>query len=416
MPTSHFVEHFFRHEYARLVAALTKRFGVRHWALVEDAVQTAMQRALATWAHTGAPPKPGAWLYRVAYHRALDELRRDTRSTSLDDASHTNPAYTEEPADDEIEDAQLRMIFVCCDPAIAPESQVALALKVLCGFSVSEIAKALLTSEMNIAKRLTRAKERLREAGLDPAAITPEQICDRLTTVQAVLYLLFNEGYCSTTPDAVIRQDLCEEAVRLAAILADHALTRSPATAAFLALLLFHAARLEERIDAHGMLILMDNQDRRRWDYQLLGEAYRRFQQSTQGTVCTRYHVEAWIAAEHCRAASAAETDWQRIVEAYDLLLKIAPSPIHELNRAIAIGRRDGPHAALRAMAEVPAEQVPANYYLWYAAHAQFAHEANDREAARRSLVRARELAPTIAEQRLLEQRLAELNTITHAT
>ena len=408
------VEHFFRHESARLVASLTRRLGVRRWELAEDVAQSALQRALSSWSLRGVPPNPAAWLHRVAYNLALDALRRDLRWSSLDLGSAevvwpvTNAAVAA-PEEGELQDDLLRMLFVCCDPAVPEESQVALCLKTLCGFSTQEIARALLTTEGNVAKRITRAKERLRGEGLDPSALSPDDSRRRLPTVQSVLYLMFNEGYSSSLPERVIREELCEEATRLAMILAEHPLTAGPSTAAFLSLLLFHAARLEERVDASGNLSLLEQQDRGRWDPRLLAEAYRWFGRATQGSIMTRYHAEAWIAAEHCRAPDCERTDWSRIVHAYDLLLRLAPSPIHELNRAIAVGRRDGPAAGLDALSQIPADRIPQHYHLWHATRAEFARLAGDLATARDCLERARDLAPTNAEQALLDRRLSSL-------
>lgn len=403
------VEHFFRHEYSRLVASLTRRLSVRNFGLAEDAVQSALERALKSWSLRGVPPNPAAWLYQVAYHHALDVLRRDLRWGSLE--QNTSSAEwlaspVSAPVEEEIQDDLLRMIFVCCDPALAQEAMVALALKTLCGFHAREIARAFLTSEENIAKRITRAKERLRAVGVDPGSLTPSDLRARLPDVQAVIYLLFNEGYSSSLVDQVIREDLCEEAVRLALLLAEHPLTANTGTAAFLALLLFHAARLDGRLGPTGELCLLAEQDRARWDKGLLTQAFRWFHQATQGNVITRYHAEAWIAAEHCRAANYGKTDWRTIVDAYDLLLRLAPSPIHELNRAIAISKRDGPEAGRAALARIEKDRIPHSYYLWHATLAEFAQAAQDLETARTSLERAKELAPTRAEQDLLQQRL----------
>lgn len=410
------VEHFFRHESAQLIASLTRRLGVRHWELVEDVVQSALQRALSSWSLRGVPPNPAAWLHRVAYNQALDALRRDLRWSSLELGTATAPWSRQATSDaipdldhGELQDDLLRMIFVCCDPDVPAESQVALSLKTLCGFNIQEIARALLTTEGNVAKRITRAKDRLRAIGLDPTALSVEDFRSRLSTVQSVLYLMFNEGYCSSLPDRVIREELCEEAVRLALILAEHPVTAGPSTAAFVALLLFHAARLAERVDAAGNLSLLEQQDRGRWDHRLLAEAYRWFGRATQGHLVTRYHAEAWIAAEHCRAADCEQTDWSSIVDAYDLLLRLAPSPIHQLNRAIAVGRRDGPAAGMLALSQIATDQIPNHYHLWHATRGEFARLAGDMATARECLERARELAPTNAEQNLLAQRLSSL-------
>jgi RNA polymerase sigma-70 factor (ECF subfamily) len=410
-PTPALVEHFFRHEYARLVASLTRRFGVRHLGLAEDAVQAAVERALRSWSLRGVPDNPAAWLHQVAYRHALDCLRRDLRWTPLHVSRSADwPATTPPPpVGAEVQDDLLRMIFVCCDPVLSQEQMVALALKTLCGFGPTEIARAFLTTESNVLKRITRAKERLRAASIDPTSLSADDIRTRLPDALAVVYLLFNEGYSSTQPDQVIREDLCEEAVRLALLLAEHPLTAGTETAAFLALLLFHAGRLACRTGPTGDLCLLEDQDREAWDWRLIAEGFRWLERATTGELVTRYHAEAWIAAEHCRAADFEHTDWTAIVDAYDLLLKLAPSPLHQLNRAIAVSRRDGVEAGKLALAQIPPGPIPDTYYLWHATLAEFAIASGDHPAARTSLLRARELAPTVAERELLDRRLAEL-------
>lgn len=401
------VEHYFRHESARLVASLTRQWGIRHLGLVEDVVQSALLRALTSWSLRGVPAEPGAWLYRVASRLIIDALRRDLRWAPL---HGREVAVSAEARDaDEVGDDQLRMIFVCCDEAVPAESQVAVALKTLCGFDIAEISRALLTSEANVARRISRAKEKLRAAGIDPAALTPAMIRGRLETVLAVLYLLFNEGYSSTCDDRLVRQELCEEAVRLAAVLADHPLTRGPMTAAFLALLLFHASRLAARVDDGGMLLLLAEQDRGAWDRRLIAEAFRWFGLAARGDQVTRYHAEAWVAAEHCRAGSFAQTHWGRIVQAYDLLVRLAPSPIHELNRAIAVAERDGPEAGWQALQAIDAARLPQHYHLWSATAGELARRRGDLGAARAHLAEARRLARTEVERQFLRRRLEEV-------
>ncbi|MFO0905092.1 MAG: DUF6596 domain-containing protein [Pirellulales bacterium] len=402
------VEHFFRHEYGQLVASLTRRLGLRYWSLAEDVAQAALERALRSWSLRGIPANPTAWLYRAAYHRALDVVRRDLRFAQVALAEATEPWQAAEmsaPDAAAIEDDLLRMIFVCCDDAVPVESQLALALKTLCGFGNREIGRALLANEATIAKRIVRAKERLRETGLEPAALDDDALRRRLPRVQSVVYLLFNEGYCSTSPERLVREELCEEAVRLAWLLAEHPTTRGPCSSALLALLLFHAARLGTRIDAAGNLNRLHEQDRSQWNSDVLKAAFHWFRQATQGEVATAYHAEAWIAAEHCFAKSFAETNWDRIIAAYDLLQRLAPSPIHALNRAIAVAQRDGPAAGLAALAQIPADDAPEGYYLWHAVRADLLARAGDATASQAELKLAIELAPTHAERRLLEKR-----------
>lgn len=409
------VDHFFRHKYAQLVATLTRRFGVRHWELVENVVQEALQRALSSWSLKGIPPNPSAWLHRVAANQALDVLRRDTRWNSLGSSLALTASDAElVPVDESVlHDDMLRMIFVCCDPSVPSESQIALALKTLCGFGNREIARALLTTEASVAKRITRAKKHLRESGVEPAELGPDLLRERLPHVESVIYLLFNEGYSSTIPNKLIRDELCEEAVRLALLLAEHKVTGGGESAALLALLLFHASRLDARIDANGAMLLLKEQDRSLWDRRLLREAFRWLRVATEENRVTRYHAEAIIAAEHCRAVSLDDTNWERIVQAYDLLCRLEPSPVHELNRAIAVGHHAGPEAGLQAFEAIQSESLEEDYYLWHATRADLARQMGEIESARAALRLAWKLAPTNAEKELICRKLDGLQDTT---
>ena len=393
------------------MATLTRRFGVRHWELVEDVVQSALQQALRSWALNGIPQNPSGWLNRVASNRALDALRRDRRWGSVDEASEPG-ADAEAPDPTDLADDLLRMIFVCCDPCVPPESQVALALKTLCGFGNREIARALLTTEASVARRITRAKQRLREDGVEPSQLDEPEIRQRLSHVLTVVYLLFNEGYSSTIADKPIREDLCEEAARLALVLAEHPLTAGGEAAALLALLLFHGARLDARIDKHGAFLLLKEQDRASWDHRLIREAFRWLEEANKGEHLTRYHAECWIASEHCRARTFADTNWDNIAQGYDLLCRIEPSPVHQLNRAIAIGHRDGPAAGMAAFNAVEPGALAKDYYLWHATHADLAKQLGDFDSARTSLQTAWQLAPTNAEKELISRKLDMLGTL----
>ncbi len=407
------VDHFFRHESARLVAALIRRFGVRHLPLAEDAVQVALARALISWRQRGVPEQPTAWLMRVASNHAIDQLRRDARKHAKE------PEVLELACPDEIdkasidqtlEDSLLRMIFVCCDPLVPAESQTALALKTLCGFSIGETARALVSTQESIAKRITRAKERLRDSNLQLDELRDADICERLPNALRVIYLLFNEGYSSTQAEKLIREDLCEEAVRLALLLAEHPLTKCSMTAAFMALLLFHAARLDARVDGDGVIMLFHQQRAEDWDLRLMREAFAWFAKSAESGEVSRYHAEAMIAAEHCRGKLNGETQWQYIVGAYDLLCHLAPSPIHELNRAIAIAHQDGAPAGLEALTKIDSSQLAQNYYLWHATAGELHSLANNREAAEQALRRAWSLAPTSAEKELICRKIDKLS------
>jgi RNA polymerase sigma-70 factor (ECF subfamily) len=339
--------HFFRHEYARLVAMLVRRAGSRHLEAIEDAVQSALLAAVETWPRSTVPDNPPAWLYRVAHNHLAGELRRQTRRGEL--AAEHAREIVESTIDapfvslsGDVPDDLLRMLFVCCDDAMPIESQLVLALKTLCGFDVREIGERLFMAEANVYKRLQRARTRLREVPLHPADLTSAQLASRLSAVQAVLYTLFTEGYLSAHADAAIRRELCDEAVRLTAVLADHATGATPATYALLALMHLHRARMPARQDGSGGLLLLEEQDRSLWDQERIQVGLSWLARAADGDVFSRYHSEAGVAAEHCLSPSFSETRWDRIVECYELLERVAPSALHTLNRAIAVAEWRG--------------------------------------------------------------------------
>jgi RNA polymerase sigma factor (sigma-70 family) len=320
-PVAPLVEHFFRREAGRLVSVLTRIFGWRNFDLVEDMVQATLVDALQSWRVHGAPDNPSGWIHRVAKNKILDALRRDQIGqrvigewAALQVIAH--PACLGQDdgldklfLDSQIEDSQLRMIFACCHPRLARENQLALTLKTLGGFGNSEIARALLVNEETVKKRLQRATRHLidHQVTLDPPAA--DKLAARLDAVHQVLYLLFNEGYCTSNGEAAIRTDLCEEAARLCHLLCSHPQCSTPATRALLALMLFHAARLDARLDPNGCFLLMEEQDRSKWDRRLIRRAQEYLDQSAQGTAISPFHLEAGIAMYHCSAPTYAETD-----------------------------------------------------------------------------------------------------------
>ncbi len=332
-----FVEHFFRREYGRLVATLSCRFGVRHIEDIEDAVQSALLTALQTWTRAGSPDNPPAWLFRVAYNNLLGELRQKTGRRRLLDQIGAEADEMPEPdpeqfLPEEIQDDLLRMLFVCCDPAVPEQSQLVLALKTLCGFDVREIALRLFTTEVNVYKRLGRARARLRETAQATVVLIPEECASRLPAVHQILYLLFTEGHLSSHAEIAIRRELCDEAIRLATILAANPVGATPETFALLSLMHLHVARMHARQDNSGGLLLLEEQDRELWDREGIQLGMELLARSSEGVSFSRYHAEAGIAAEHCRAHSMQETRWDKIVECYALLEQIAPSPLHRLN------------------------------------------------------------------------------------
>jgi RNA polymerase sigma-70 factor (ECF subfamily) len=396
------------------VAILTRRVGVRHVELVEDAVQAALLSALTAWTAQGLPDEPGAWLYQAACNHLYQELRKKAgRERILNRRVADTPEACDAPTSvyfaGEVRDDMLRMLFVCCHDDIPMESRLVLALKSLCGFSVAEIALRLFTTEDNVYKRLARARERLREAPEELTAPALETLAPRLASVQAVLYLLFNEGYLSAHATQAIVRELCDDAIRLATLLAEHPVGNTPETCALLALMHLHAARLEARTDGAGGLLLLEEQARSLWDESQLQQGAAWLERSAHGQVFSRYHAEAGIAAEHCFSPSFTETRWQQIAELYSILERVAPSPLHTLNRAVAVAEWQGADAGLAVLVEVVPPAWLAGSYLWNAVSADLHRRVGNLETARAHRKNALASAPTEAVRQLLRRRLGSL-------
>jgi RNA polymerase sigma-70 factor (ECF subfamily) len=391
-------EHYFRRELGRLVSILSRRFGLHRMELCEDAAQTALLQATQSWV-SQLPDDPGAWLYRVAHNHVLDELRREKRDERY--LAQVHVGYAQQEAHDDV----LRLLFVCADPAIPPESQLVLALKTLCGFSTEEIALRLFQSEDAIHKRLQRGRARLFEHAEDQG-IHP----DRVHSVLHVLYLLFSEGYSSAQPDRLIRRELCDEALRLALMLREDPAGALPETDALVALMCFHAARFDARVDGTGGLLLLEVQDRSLWNRELVQRGLAHLMLAARGETLSRYHAEAGLAAEHCLAASYADTNWEEIVRLYEVLERIAPSPLNVLNRAIALAEWKGPDAGLAALEAIEAPGWLLDYYLWDATLGELHRRRGDRDRALAHTKRALAAAPTNPEKALLERRMKEIS------
>lgn len=372
------VDHLFRHEAGKMIAYLTKVFGFTHLDLAEDVVQDTLCRALEMWPIHGVPNKPSAWLMRVARNRAIDLVRRDNQFQHVaaellrrlqlgDDLSEESEVFTRE-----IQDDQLRMMFACCHEELSTEAQVTLILKTLCGFSVFEIAHALLSSEDAIEKRLGRARKLFRQIGRLVEITQVGEIPARLEAVYGAIYLLFNEGYHGSQAEPTVREELCCEAIRLAVLLSEHPAAARPKTFALLALLCFHAARLPGRIDDDRALIQLEVQDRSKWDQDLLWRGFDYLEQAALGNEMSDYHLEAGIAALHCAAPTYAQTDWGKILDLYTLLYRRKPSPIIALNRAIAVGNALGPAAGLAELSQIPDRAKLADYPFYPAAKGEF--------------------------------------------
>lgn len=410
--TSQLVEHFFRHETGRLHGALVRLLGVENLALAEDVAQEALLRALRTWSMGGFPANPSAWITQVAMNLARDALRHRRMSGSKETALQTHfeqmrsspPAMAED--DNAIRDDALRLMFVCCHPLIAPDAQVVLALKVLCGFSTGEIARAFLTSDAAIEKQLTRTKQRIQNAGIGFDIPAGENLTARLDGVLGALYLLFNEGYKASAGERLLREDLCQEAVRLTSLLVAHPAGKTPRSHALLALMFLTAARFPSRLDAQGDLLRLDDQDRSQWDQSLIGQGLWHLAAAAQGTELSEYHLQAGIAAIHCMAADYPSTDWGRILRHYDELDRIRPSPVVALNRAVAVAHVHGAQAGLDAVAAIPQRDRLESHYLLHAVLGELHWRLKNSVAAADSFRRALRLAQVGPEQLYLTRRL----------
>jgi RNA polymerase sigma-70 factor (ECF subfamily) len=403
--------HFFRHEYGRLVAMLSRRVGVRHIETVEDGVQFALAAAVETWPKSSVPENPSAWLFRVARNHVFGELHRGTRRAELV-AEYGFANDVETPGEPEVflpgdvRDDVLRMLFTCCDDALPVESQLVLALKVLCGFDVREIAERLFVSEANAYKRLGRARNRLRDVGFAVEDLRSTTTDSRLPAVQSILYILFTEGYLSSHVGGAIRRELCDEAIRLTTELAMHLVGAQPSTFALLALMHLHAARMPARQDGSGGLLLLEEQDRALWDANAIAVGLNWLARSAEGQTFSRYHAEAGVAAEHCLAPSFSETRWERIVECYELLERLAPSALHTLNRALALAELQGPEAGLALLERLAPPSWLAGSHLWSAVLADLHRRAGNATRADEHRTIALASAPSAAVRTALERRL----------
>ena len=403
------VEFLFRDEAGRIIAALVRTFGLGRLELIEDALQEAMLKAMRHWSYGNIPPNRAAWLMTVAKNRVVDVLRRDIhfRESEARIVAAMEPSSAPEPLmPEELRDDQLRLMFACCHPAVAAEGRIALTLKTLCGFGVGEIARAFLSTPEAIAKRLTRARAVVREAGVRfeiPAGI---ELLTRLDSVLHVLYLLFNEGYNASRGEETIRAKLCDEAIRLTMLLTENAITATPKTHALLALFLLQAARLPTRTGAASEIVLLSAQDRSRWDKRKIAEGLRHLDLAATGNEASSFHLQAGIAACHCSAATYEATDWERIAALYDLLLQVDQSPVVELNRAVAIAKVHGASAGLEALESIRNQKALNEYYLFYAVRAQMYRSLDRGAEARADYRRALELTAIPAEREFLARQL----------
>jgi RNA polymerase sigma-70 factor (ECF subfamily) len=402
------VEHLFRHEAGRILASLVRLLGLEDLDLAEEVLQDSLVQALRTWPFRGIPDNPAAWLTQVAHHRALDVLRSRARRRRKE---RELPAELAAPLSDrDTEDDQLAMIFACCHPALPPEAQLALTLKAVGGFGVEEIARAFLACPPTIAQRLVRAKRRLLESGATLALPPPAALTGRLDSVLHVLYLMFNEGYSAHQGEDLVRHDLCAEAIRLAQLLLRLPHTAQPRVHALLALFLLQGCRLPARQDAEGNLRLLAEQDRSQWDLRLRDLGLRHLAAAAEGDEQTAYHLQAAIAAYYVVAPTYEETDWPGVLQLYDQLVELAPSPVVALNRAVALAMVQGPEAGLRALEPLSQEPSLESYYLLPAARADLLRQLGRLEEAAGCYRAALAVTCTEPERRFLMRRLEAIH------
>jgi RNA polymerase sigma-70 factor (ECF subfamily) len=407
-------EHLFRHEAGKLVSVLTGIFGAERLQMAEDVVQEALIRAMQTWPYQGIPKNPAAWLMQTAKHMALDLVRREKRfhekQPEIIAQVEGGAAEAAEPPtlDDEIKDDRLRLMFTCCHPLIPPDAQAALALKTLCGLGTAEIAAAFLSTEAAVAKRLTRARQRIQEQRIPFEIPSGPELASRLDGVRQTLLLLFNEGYKASTGESLVREDVCNEAIRLTTLLAEHPAGNQPATHALLALMLLNGARLRARVDSDGNILRLKEQDRSLWNREMIGRGMMHLGRSASGDEISEYHLHAGIAACHDTAADDASTNWRQILSLYDRLLEMDGSPVVALNRAVAVANVHGPAKGLEAVKAIAGRSEIASYYLLYAVMGDLEVQLGNDLVAASHFHRAAQLAELKSEQVFLTRRLKE--------
>ena len=411
------IDHLFRHESGKMISVLSRLLGLQNIEVSQDIVQDTLLQAMNTWSFKGIPDNPSAWLYRVARNKAIDFLRREKRFRDISPqysyllqseytlASTVNNFFLE----NEIQDSQLRMMFACCHPSIAEESQIALTLKTLCGLSIGEISKAFLTTEETIAKRIYRAKEKIKTENIQLDVPHSNELSSRIDTVLKSLYLLFNEGYNSSHPDNLIREDLCEEAMRLCFLLTQHSLTAFPRSKALLALMCFQASRLDARLDDKSNIILLKHQDRSKWNRSLMSKGFELMEESTEPFEVSSYHLEAAIASQHATAISFEQTDWKSIYHLYEMLYQLQPNPVIAMNKAIASAYAIRRENALNELQKIKGLE---HHHLFYASIGEIYFELENKNEAKKFYQKALQFTSSGFEQQLLISKIINCEVV----
>lgn len=408
------LDHLFRRQSGQMVAYLTRFFGPDHLDLSESVVQEALLKAVQTWPLQGIPENPAAWILRAAKNAAIDHLRKsrdmpedgDTLQALADDLMRDEGMAESSAYANEMQDDQLKLLFICCHPSLPPEARIALTLKTLCGFSVTEIARAFLAKDETIAQRIVRAKLKINELGLVFEVPPPEKLEERLDSVLEVLYLMFNEGYLATQGESLMRRDLCEESIHRMQALAAHPLGSRPRVFALLALMHFQISRFDSRLDPEGELLLLEEQDRSLWDQEQIGRGLYFLELSAAGEELSDYHLQAGIASCHALAPQFADTNWPQILGYYDLLLQQVHSPVIALNRAVAVAMVEGVDAGLAEIEKIKDLPVLKSYYLLPATRAELLRRGGRLTEAQSLYEVALTLVGTAPERRLIQKRI----------
>ncbi|CAN5320274.1 RNA polymerase sigma factor [soil metagenome] len=418
-PIDQLAAHLFRTESKKMVAVLTKIFGTENLGTAEDVVQDTLLQAMNTWKLKGVPDNPTGWLYRVAKNKAIDIIRRNKHSLQFDFSDNEKILLTSEYTlastmenfwkEDFIKDDLLRMMFACCHPGISKENQITLMLKTLCGFSTMGIAKAFLTGEDTVSKRLYRTKEFFRKEKIKFTLPSGDEIQERTDAVLNTIYLIFNEGYNSTNSEELIRTDVIAEAILLCKLLTENELTQQPEVFALMALMCFHSSRSESRLTPAGEIILLPMQDRSKWNKQLFDEGNEYMNKAATGEAISTYHIEAAIAYEHCSAKTFKDTNWKKIAEYYEWLFKTSPSPVNELNKTIAIMELHGPAEALRAFNAIHEKKKLESYYLYHSLLGEIYSRLHNLSAAKNSFNKALKLTHSDQEKNVLRDKILAL-------